>query len=226
MKKTLGVALIALTIGFTAFAGRAAAQDRAWKDCVKRAAVAAGVSESTILVNQERDTLGGDTYILSWEVRSNDPKRQRGFCEVHRRDVRVMRFETTPYRREYWQPGGYQEPPFTGPSPHVKVDTDGKGYFSSRNFRLDRLDRAFVDTKDQPSISLRGKNGARITLYGVVIDANGREFTMRITSSDRGDARGRIQVRLNGDHNEVEWISINGYLENSGEMNGEFNRNR
>lgn len=203
-----------------------AAQDRAWRDCARRAATASGVSESSISINRERDEFGGDTYILSWEVRSDDPRHQRGYCEVNRRDSRVVRFETTPFRRERWHDGDNQEPSYTGEYPHVRVDTDGKGYFTSRGFRLDRLDRGFVDTKDQPSVAMRGRNGARITLYGVVIAANGREFTMRITSSDRGDARGRVEIRLNGDHNEVEWISVSGYLGNGGEMKAEFNRNR
>src|SRR5262249_32930495 len=104
--------------------------------------------------------------------------------------------------------------------------TDGQGSFSSRKFRIDRFDRAFVDTRDQPSVTLRGRNGSRITFYGVIIAADGRrELTMRITSSDHGDARGRAQIRLNGDRNEVEWVSVSGNLEGSGEMSGEFNRN-
>src|SRR5215475_6987104 len=221
MKKTMGMALVAVAIGFAAFADGAAAQDRAWKDCVRRAASAAGVSEGSIAVQRERDTDGGDTYILSWTVRNNDPQRQAGFCEVHSRDVRVVRFETTPYRREFWQRGnggGYQEPQYTGEYPRVRVDTDGKGYFTSRNFKLNQLDRGFVDTRDQTSVALRGRNGARITLSGVIIASDGREMTMRVTSSDRGNARGRVQIRLNGDRNEVEYISISGYLDNGGEM--------
>jgi len=84
-----------------------------------------------------------------------------------------------------------------------------------------------VDTREQPSVSLRGRNGFRITFYGEVIASDGdRELTLRITSSDRGDARGRASIRLNGDHNEVEWISLNGRMADGGDMKAEFNRNR
>ena len=52
-----------------------------------------------------------------------------------------------------------------------------------------------------------------------------REFTMIITGSDRGNARGQAQVRLNPDHNEVEMITVEGRL-NRDDFNGKFNRNR
>jgi hypothetical protein len=39
-----------------------------------------------------------------------------------------------------------------------------------------------------------------------------REFTMRITGSDRGNAQGSAQVRLNRDRNEVEIINLNGRM--------------
>ena len=93
--------------------------------------------------------------------------------------------------------------------------------------KLDRLDRGYVDLREQPSVTLRGKNGARVTFYGVVVASDGnREITLRITSSDRGDARGRAQIRLNSDRNEVEYISLNGNGFNGGDFQGEFNRNR
>jgi hypothetical protein len=49
-----------------------------------------------------------------------------------------------------------------------------------------------------------------ITFYGVVERSDGGGFTMRITGSDRGDARGTAQARLNRDRNEVESITVSG----------------
>lgn len=225
MKKSMGAALVAMAVAFAISSGAAAAQDRAWRDCARRAAIAAGVSEGDIAISTAERDSAGDRYILLWEVRSNDSSRQRGFCEVDRRGRNVVRFETHPYERrgrEY-----ENERPFEGEYPRVKVDTDGKGFFDSRSLRLDRLDRGYVDTREQPWVALRGRNGSRITFYGVIIASDGnRELTMRITSTDRGDARGRIYIRLNGDRNEVESISLNGFLEGSGDMKAEFNRNR
>jgi len=206
----------------------AAAQDRAWNDCARRAAVSAGVSESAIQITAEDDDRRSDTFILSWEVRGDDRRRQRGYCELSRNGKRIVRFETTPYRRGGGE-GGEREntPPFTGSYARVKVDTDGRGYFSSRAFRSDRLDRGYVDTRDQTSVTLRGRNGFHITFYGEVIDSDGRsDLTLRITSSDRGDARGRASIRLNQDRNEVESISLNGRMADGGEMKAEFNRNQ
>jgi len=47
---------------------------------------------------------------------------------------------------------------------------------------------------------------------------------MRITSSDRGDARGMVTFRLNADRNEVEFISVRGRL-NGRRFDGTFDRN-
>ena len=202
------------------------AQDRAWNDCARRAAVSSGVSDSDIQVTPESDDRGR-TYILSWEVRGGGPCRKRGYCEVDRRGKRIVRFETNPYRRDRDRDRDYDNTPaYTGPYPHVRVDTDGRGYFSSRSLRIDQLDRGYVDSKEQTAVTLRGRNGARITFFGEVIWADGREFTVRITSSDRGDARGRANIRLNGDHNEVEAITLEGRMGDGGDFKAEFNRNR
>src|ERR1051325_2520921 len=75
------------------------AQDRAWSECARRAAVASGGSGSAIRVTPESDGRGR-TYIWSWEVRGGGPRRQRGYCEVDRKGRRIARFETTPYRSE------------------------------------------------------------------------------------------------------------------------------
>ncbi len=224
MKKTMAVLVFGLaSLGAS---GGTLAQNRAWNDCIHRAAVASGVSESAIEVAVENDGARGDRYILSWIVRGNDWRRQRGYCEIDRRAKNVVRFETTPYNSDD-QDRDRDWEPFQGEYPHVRVDTDGKGYFSSRVLRSDRLDRGYVDTKDQVSVSLRGRDGFRVTFYGTVIASDGnREITLRITSSDRGQARGRASLRLNHDRNEVEWISLKGRMIDGEEFSAEFNRNR
>jgi len=207
----------------------AAAQDRnsgAWRDCQSRAASALRVSVSDVDVNPGGDSDRG-RYILNWEARVNNGRRERGYCEVDRRDGRIVRFETNPYNGGgYGGGGGYNPPPYSGDYPRVKVDTDGKGYFSSRGLKIDRLDRGFVDTRGDASVTLRGRNGVRITFFGRVVGFDGgREITLQITSTDRGDARGRASIRLNGDRNEVEAITLNGGMP-GGDFKGEFTRNR
>ena len=203
------------------------AQDRAWNECARRAAVAAGLSDSDIQITPESDNWGR-TYILNWEVRGGGPRRQRGYCEVDRRGKRIVRFATNPYRGDRDRDRDYDDSPaYTGDYPHVKVDTDGKGYFSSGSLRIDQLDRGYVDTKEQPAVTLRGRNGSRITFFGPVLGSDGsREITLRITSCDRGGARGRAYIRLNGDRNEVEAITLNGRMADGGDFKAEFNRNR
>jgi hypothetical protein len=228
MKRSLSAAGFFVAVFFLVLPRGAAGQDRSWNDCAHRAATASGVSDGAIQIRAENEDHRDGTYILSWEVRGSDPRRQRGYCEISRNDRRIVRFETTPYRSGGGPGGGYDEPPvYTGPYAHVRVDTDGKGYFTSRTLRTDRLERGYVDTRDQTSVSLKGRNGFRITFYGVVIASDARrELTLRITSSDRGDARGRASIRLNGDRNEVEWISLSGFMADGGEMKAEFNRNQ
>ncbi len=64
-----------------------------------------------------------------------------------------------------------------------------------------------------------------ITFYGVVERTDGsREFSIRITGSDRGNAQGRADVRLNRDRNEVEMINVNGRMGRNN-FTGNFNRN-
>jgi len=225
MKRTLPALLISVG-AFFAISACAAAQDRnsaAWRDCQSRAASALRVSMSDIDVNPGGEGNRG-TFILNWEARLDRGHRERGYCEIDRRDGRVVRFETSPYGGG--GDGGYYQPPYSGDYPRVKVDTDGKGYFSSRVGKTNRLDRGFVDLRDQTSVTLRGRDGFRITFFGQVAGSDGRrEITLQISSSDRGDARGRASIRLNGDRNEVEWISVNGWMA-GGDMRGEFNRNR
>lgn len=231
MKRMLSALLI--SAGALLAISSAAAQDRnsaAWRDCQSRAASALRVSTSNIDINPGGEGNRG-TYILNWEARTDRGRREQGFCEVDRRDGRIVRFETNPYRGGGGPGGGgpgggYNPPPYAGDYPRVKVDTDGKGYFNGRIGKTNRLDRGFVDLRDQTSVTLRGRDGFRITFFGQVTGSDGRrEITLQISSSDRGDARGQASIRLNGDRNEVEWISVNGWMA-GGDMRGEFNRNR
>lgn len=226
MKRTLPAVLLLISALYV-LGPCAAAQDRnsaAWRDCQSRAASALRVSMSDVDINPGGESDRG-RYILNWEARVDRGRRERGYCEIDRRDGRVVRFETNPYGGG-GDGGGYNPPPYSGDYPRVKVDTDGKGYFSGRVGKTNRLDRGFVDLRDQTSVTLRARDGFRITFFGQVVGSDGRrEVTLQITSSDRGDARGRASIRLNGDRNEVEWISVNGWMA-GGDMRGEFNRNR
>jgi hypothetical protein len=104
----------------------------------------------------------------------------------------------------------------------VRVDTSGRGTFNSKSVGNVNITRGFVDsTGARPSISLRGGN-FRITFYGVVENSVGGGFTMRITGSDRGDARGTAQARFNQDLNEVELINVSGRIGRD-DFSGNFN---
>jgi hypothetical protein len=69
---------------------------------------------------------------------------------------------------------------------------------------------------------MRGGN-FMITFYGVVERSDGGGFTMRITGSDRGDAQGTAQARLNRDRNEVETITLSGRMGRNS-FTGNFSR--
>jgi len=111
-----------------------------------------------------------------------------------------------------------------GNYPRVRVDTSGRGSFNSRFAANARITRGWVDSTGRPSVMLSGGN-FRITFYGVVDRTDGtREFSMRITGSDRGAAQGRADVRLNRDRNEVEMINVNGRMGPTN-FTGNFSRN-
>jgi hypothetical protein len=112
-------------------------------------------------------------------------------------------------------PGGPGGPGYPSPGipnyPRVKVDTPMQGTYDSRSGSFN-VTRGYVDSRGPtPSITVRGDN-YRITFYGVVERSDGGGFTMRITGSDRGDARGTAQARLNNDRNEVQLIILNGRI--------------
>jgi hypothetical protein len=156
-------------------------------------------------------------------------------------DPRTNRVERAHYRPradgDDWPGPGYPGGPGPGPGypggpgypspgvpnyPRVKVDTPMQGLYSSRSGSFN-VNRGYVDSRgNTPSIALRGDN-FRITFYGVVERSDGGGFTMRITGSDRGDARGTAQARLNNDRNEVELIIVNGRIGRD-DFSGNFNR--
>jgi hypothetical protein len=146
-------------------------------------------------------------------------------------DPRTNRVERASYRPRAngnnWPGPGYPGGPGPGPGypggpgypspgipnyPRVKVDTPMQGTYNSRSGGFN-VTRGYVDSRGAtPSIALRGDRDYRITFYGVVERSDGGGFTMRITGSDRGDARGTAQARLNNDRNEVELIILDGRI--------------
>ena len=164
----------------------------------------------------------------SWRTANYD-------CIVNVRQNRVERATYSPRANSggNWPgPGGPGGPGFPGGPggpgvgnyPRVRVDTSGRGSFNSRFAANVRITRGWVDSTGRPSVSLSGGN-FRITFYGVVerTDSN-REFTLRITGSDKGDVQGRADVRLNRDRNEVEMINVNGRMGRNN-ITGNFSRN-
>jgi hypothetical protein len=122
-------------------------------------------------------------------------------------------------------PGGPGYPSPGVPNyPRVKVDSPMQGLYNSRSGSFN-VTRGYVDSRGPtPSITVRGDN-YRITFYGVVERSDGGGFTMRITGSDRGDARGTAQARLNNDRNEVELIILDGRIGRN-DFSANINRRR
>lgn len=147
----------------------------------------------------------------------NDWRAATYDCVVDPRRNRVERATYTPRASSGNWPGGPGYPGSPGGPgipgyPRVRVDTSGRGTFNSRPAGNVNITRGFVDsTGARPSVSLRGGN-FMITFYGEVERSDGGGFTMRITGSDRGSARGTAQARLNSDRNEVESITVSGRL--------------
>ena len=149
-------------------------------------------------------------------------------CVVNVRQNRVERANYSPRATSGGWPGsggpGLPGGPGVGNYPRVRVDTSGRGSFSSRFAANARITRGWVDSTGRPSVTFSGGN-FRITFYGVVDRTDGtREFSMRITGSDRGAAQGRADVRLNRDRNEVEMINVNGRMGPTN-FTGNFSRN-
>jgi|GEM_PF-1546515 len=102
--------------------------------------------------------------------------------------------------------------------PKVRVDTAGRGTYEGPAGNL-TITRGYVDTTGQVSVGLSG-NDRKYFFYGEITSSDGRrEFTMRITRTELGPARGIATVRLNPDGNEVEMINLRG-----AGFNGSFSR--
>ena len=152
-------------------------------------------------------------------------------CVVDPRSNRVERVNYNPRANNNGWPGspgypggpGYPGVPGIPNYPRVRVDTSGRGTYNSRSAGNVNITRGYVDSSGAtPSVSLRGGN-FRITFYGVVERSDGAGFTMRITGSDRGEARGTAQARLNRDRNEVDLITLSGRISRD-DFSGNFNR--
>lgn len=148
---------------------------------------------------------------VSWTVRARE-----GYCIVDNR-MAVVEF------RENGNGGGNGKNGGGRPIdvPRMTMDTSGRGTFNSdRNVRITR---GWVDTANQTAIALSGENNFRIRFFGEITRSTGREFTMRITRSDQGNATGTATFRVNGDRNEVESINVNGRM-NGRDFSGNFSR--
>jgi hypothetical protein len=113
---------------------------------------------------------------------------------------------------------GYE--PALSDYPRVKADTSGHGNFTSQNFGSSNVTRGWIDTRGgRPTVTLSGSHDFNVTFFGEITKADDRHITMRIMDSTHGRARGRAEIFLNHDQNEVESISITGR-----DFNGDFSR--
>jgi hypothetical protein len=172
---------------------------------------------------------------IEWRIR----KRVNGYCMINR-DGNVVDFrQTNDWNGDNWSGGGGWNPGGGGGGswdddnwggggniitpPRIRADTSGRGNYSDGSQSV-RITRGWVDTTGQPSVALSGEDNFKITFRGDVRNQSGdREFTMRITGSDRGEARGRATFRLNKDRNEVEYINVTGRFQQR-QFSGSFNR--
>jgi hypothetical protein len=116
-------------------------------------------------------------------------------------------------------PGPGFGPPMTD-FPRVKADTSGHGSFNGQSYGSNNVTRAWFNTREgRPALALSGSRDFKVTFFGDIVKADDRHITMRITDSSQGPARGRAEIFLNHDRNEVESVSINGRG-----FNGDFSR--
>lgn len=178
----------------------------------------------------------GNSGVVEWEAIVGG-RRVRGFCETDR-SGRVTSTQLGAYRGGGFggnnnnnNPGGGSifgggggRNSGGGAVVAMRADTAGRGNLTAMGQNV-RLSRGWVDTREEPTIALTGDNNFKITLYGVVTGSSQeREFTMRITRSDRGNASGNATVRMNNDRNEVEFIQVDGRVGGS-PFSGTFTRN-
>jgi hypothetical protein len=160
---------------------------------------------------------------VAWRADLQNDKRN-GYCLIDR-NMNVVEFRDfssggSDYRNDRDYDRDRERP--LAVYPQVKVDTSGRGNFSGD--QTVRITRGWVDTKGEPTVALSGEDDFKISFRGDVIRSNGdREYTIRIRSSDRGDAEGIATFRLNKDKNEVEFINVGGRL-NGRNFTGSFNR--
>ena len=229
IKQTL-LALALLVPGTTVAQGMAAI------DCRANVADALGIGTGSISTSMNGN-------VVEWETILGG-RRVRGFCETDR-SGRVSSTQLGPYRGGGFgnnnnnNGGGNNGGSIFGPGGGgnkgganqgggaiipINANTAGRGTLEAMGQSV-RLSRGWVDTRNEPSIALSGSGDFKITLFGVVTGSSGdREFTMRITRSDRGNANGTATVRVNGDRNEVETIRVDGRV-NGSPFNGTFSRN-
>lgn len=149
---------------------------------------------------------------VSWTVRSRE-----GYCIIDNR-MTVVDFRDSGNSGGGGGRNGGVRPIDV---PRMTMDTSGRGTFNGE--RVVRITRGWVDTAGQTAVALSGENNFRIVFFGEITQSNSRNFTMRITRSDRGNASGTATFRVNGDHNEVESINVNGRM-NGRDFTGNFSR--
>jgi len=110
-------------------------------------------------------------------------------------------------------------PPLTD-YPRVKADSSGHGTFAGANYGSNNVTRGWFNTREgRPAVALSGSHDFKVTFFGDITRVDDRHITMRITDSNQGRARGRAEIFLNHDRNEIESISISGR-----DFNGDFSR--
>jgi hypothetical protein len=123
------------------------------------------------------------------------------------------------YGRDEYGPGPGFGPPMTD-YPRVKADSSGRGTFTGQSYGSNQVTRGWFNTKEgRPAVALSGSHDFKVTFFGEIVKADDRHITMRITESSQGPARGRAEIFLNHDRNEIESISIQGRG-----FNGDFSR--
>ncbi len=211
------------------FPYRADAQGRTVQDCRNNVADELGMNASNVQANMGRDGENGNP-VVEWEANLGG-RRIRGFCETGRNGQVLNTQLGVPRGGGFGgifgrnnDGGGFGRNSGNGAIFSVKVDTSGRGTFTGMGQTV-RITRGWVDTRNEPSVALSGEGDFKITFSGSVSGSSQeREFTLRITNSDRGNATGTATIRLNSDRNEVEYIKVDGRLGRT-DFSGVFNRN-
>ena len=216
-----------LLVCLVAFPSGADAQGRTVQDCRNNVADALGMNASNVQAAMGPDGENGNP-VVEWEANLGG-RRIRGFCQTSRNGQVINTQLGVPRGGGFGggfgrnDGGGFGRNTGGGAIFSVRVDTSGRGNFSGMGQTV-RITRGWIDTRNQPSVALSGEGDFKITFYGNVTGSSqDREFTLRITNSDRGNATGVATVRLNSDRNEVEYIKVDGRLGRT-DFSGIFNR--